>query len=309
MSFTKKNLEQLPPSEISQQLRERVAQLNALLDLKFRALKNAPEGSLRISQCRGDVQYYHRITPDDERGHYIDAAHYELAQGLVQKDYNQRLVKSLKKEIKILQGALCQLEKITASNDVINLLHPLRRALITPATLSDSQYATVWLSQKYKGKSSQPDSPELYTARGERVRSKSEVIIADTLARLGVPYRYEFPLTLNGGGRAINSQDGSIPRHTATSRDIYNSHRASHHSTFTVHPDFLCLNLRTRQEFIWEHFGLMDDPDYAEKAVQKLNSYNENAIFPGHNLIITTESVSVPLNIKHIERLIQKFLK
>ena len=145
MSFIKTNIEQLPPSEISQQLRERVAKLNAVLDLKLRALKKAPEGNLRISQCRGDVQYYHRKSPDDERGHYLDATHYELAQSLAQKDYNQRLVKSLKNELKILQGALRQLEKITASNEssdtVINLLHPLRRALITTATLTDEQYA------------------------------------------------------------------------------------------------------------------------------------------------------------------------
>lgn len=90
MSFTKKNLEQLAPSEISQQLRERVAQLNVLLDLKFRALKKAPEGSLRISQCRGDVQYYHRETPNDQCGHYIDAAHYELAPSAGKNDRAQR---------------------------------------------------------------------------------------------------------------------------------------------------------------------------------------------------------------------------
>ena len=206
MSFTKKNFEQLPPSEISQQLRERVAQLNAVLDLKLRALKKAPEGNLRISQCRGDVQYYHRKSPDDERGHYQNATHYELAQSLAQKDYNQRLVKSLKMELKILQGALRQLEKLTASNDssdtVINLLHPLRRALITTATLPDEQYAAAWQEQKYKRKSFQPDKPELYTASGIRVRSKSEIIIADTLTRLGIPYHYEYPLSLTCGGRS-----------------------------------------------------------------------------------------------------------
>ena len=291
MSFTKKNLEQLPPSELSQQLRERVAQLNAVLDLKLRALKKSPQGRLRISQCRGDVQYYHRETHNDQRGHYIDSAHYELAQKLAQKDYNQRLVTSLKKELKILQGALSQLEKMAADNEstdsIIKLLHPLRRALVKPATLTDAQYAAAWSSLKYKGKIFQPDSPELYTASGERVRSKSEVIIADTLTRLGVPYRYEFPLTLNGGGT-----DSSVrPR------------------TFTVHPDFLCLNIRTRKEFIWEHFGLMDNPEYAENFVKKLKTYVENDIVAGHNLIITTETAKQQLNIKHVEKLIKLYLK
>lgn len=287
MSFTKKNLEHLAPSEISQQLRERVAQLNALLDLKFRALKKAPEGSLRISQCRGDVQYYHRETPNDQCGHYIDAAHYELAQKLAQKDYNQRLVISLQKEVKILEGTLRQLEKMTELNEtpetLANKLHPLRRPLIQPATLTASQYAAAWSSQKYKGKTFQPDAKGLYTSSGKRVRSKSEVIIAETLARLEVPYHYEYPhVLISGAGR---------------------------HGKITVYPDFLCLNLRTRQEFIWEHFGLMDDPKYAANFVRKLHTYADNGIIAGHNLIITTESSKEQLNPKHVEDLIKLYLK
>lgn len=195
----------MPPSEFSRQLQERVAQLNALLDLKLRALKIAPEGNLRISQSHGNAQYYHRKRPDDKRGLYIDANNYELAQGLAQKDYNKRLVAALKKELKILQSALSQLKKLNELNGttetVLNSLTPLRRALIIPATLSDSQYAAAWLSPKYKGKPFQPDSQKMYTSNGERVRSKSEVLIADTLKRLGVPYRYEFPMVLKTGGR------------------------------------------------------------------------------------------------------------
>lgn len=294
MSFTNKTLEQLPPSEFSRQLQERVAQLNALLDLKLRALKIAPEGNLRISQSHGNAQYYHRKRPDDKRGLYIDSKHYELAQGLAQKDYNKRMVASLKKEIKILQGALRQLEKLTELNGttetVLNSLTPLRRALIRPVTLSDSQYAAAWLSPKYKGKPFQPDSQKMYTSNGERVRSKSEVLIADTLKRLGVPYRYEFPLTLKTGGR--------------DQTDI-----STRSKKITVHPDFLCLNLRTRQEFIWEHFGRMGDPDYSKKTAKKLRTYSENNIHPGKNLIITVEALGLPLSSKYIEEIIQTYLK
>lgn len=294
MSFTNKTLEQLPPSEFSRQLQERVAQLNALLDLKLRALKIAPEGNLRISQSHGNAQYYHRKRPDDKRGLYIDANNYELAQGLAQKDYNKRLVASLKKELKILQSALSQLEKLTELNGttetVLNSLTPLRRALIRPVTLSDSQYAAAWISQKYKGKPFQPDSQKMYTSNGERVRSKSEVLIADTLKRLGVPYRYEFPLTLKIGDR-----DQTTP--------------STRGKKITIHPDFLCLNLRTRQEFIWEHFGRMDDPDYSKKTAKKLRTYSENNIHPGINLIITVEAIGLPLSSRYIEEIIQTYLK
>lgn len=284
----------MPPSEFSQQLQKRVAQLNALLDLKLRALKKAPEGSLRISQCHGNVQYYRRENQKEKLGHYIDSNQYKLAQSLAQKDYNKRLVASLKKELKILQSVLRQLEKMSVDNEspdtVINLLHPLRRALIIPATLTDSQYAAAWLSQKYKGKPFQPDSQVLYTSNGERVRSKSEVLIADTLKRLGVPYHYEFPLVLKNGGR-------DQPLTYTRSKKI------------TVYPDFLCLNLRTRQEFIWEHFGRMDNSDYSKKTTQKLRTYSENNIHAGKNLIITVEDVGLPLSSMYIEEIIQIYLK
>ncbi len=167
-----------------------------------------------------------------------------------------------------------------AAHVLIQSFHPLRQELIIPATLSDEQYAAAWLSQKYKGKSFAADLPTLLTSKGERVRSKSEMLIADTLARMGVPYRYEYPITLNDNGH-----------------------------TFTMHPDFLCLNLRTRQEFIWEHFGMMDDADYSSKTVKKLRTYAQNGIYSGHNLIATSETAELPLNTQLLEKTITEYLK
>ena len=184
MSFTKKQLEQLPPSQLRQQLYERVAQLNAVLTIKLKAIKKAPEGTLRISSCRGVTQYYHRQTPEDSRGTYITAARHDLAQKLAQKDYNRNLVKSLKKEIRLLQTTLTQLQKMEKSQEAAHVLiksfHPLRQELIIPATLSNEQYAAAWLAQKYKGRSFAADTPPLLTSKGEHVRSKSEMLIADT---------------------------------------------------------------------------------------------------------------------------------
>jgi len=108
------------------------------------------------------------------------------------------------------------------------------------------------------------------------VRSKSEKIIADTLERRGIPYRYEAPLIL---------QDG-----------------------VTVYPDFSLLNVRRRKEYIWEHLGMMDNEDYARSAVTKLNSYINSGFFPGEQLILTMESQKTPLGTKTIERMIERYL-
>ena len=98
-----------------------------------------------------------------------------------------------------------------------------------------------WCSKEYEGLPFKEDSPELYTDRGERVRSKSEVIIANLMAKENIPYKYECPLYLNGFG--------------------------------TVHPDFTALNVRERKEYYWEHLGMMEDPEYSEKAVRKISAY------------------------------------
>ena len=326
MRFTNQVIEQLPPSQITFRLQERIEELETLLIIKEKALKKAPEGSLRVSKSHGVVQYYHKINDDGKNGRYLDSEHKEVAQKLAQKAYNIKLLPAIKKELALLQAALAQIQKNSQGGEIpLNVLehiNPACRTLITTATLTDEQYAAAWLSQKYKGKPFQPDSPELYTARGERVRSKSEVIIADTLNRLGVPYHYEYPVTLNSDGRSSTSRattsrdvltSGRASNTRApTSRDVLTSRRTAHSAsanTLTVHPDFLCLNLRTRDEFIWEHFGLMDDPAYSTKAVQKLQTYNQNGIHPGQSLIISTESSALPLNTKHIENIIQTYLK
>ena len=308
MKFTNQVIEQLPPSQIAAQLQERIEQLEKLLAIKEKALKKAPEGSLRVSKSHGAVQYYHKTNINEKNGRYLDSAHREVAQKLAQKAYNLKLVPVIKKELALLQAALSKIREISQGGEiplnVLDQVNPDSRALITTATLTDAQYAAAWLSQKYKGKPFQPDAQEFYAAGGIRVRSKSEVIIADTLTRLGIPYLYEFPLTLKIGGRGVGDSRNAGGKTTEPRAQS----PGSRHS-ITVYPDFLCLNLRTRQEFIWEHFGLMDDPEYSEKFVQKIHTYGENGILPGKNLIFTTETEKEQLDTRNVEDLIKIFLK
>ena len=271
------NYEELPPEDFTEKLKNRQQELTQLLNKKLRLLKKAPEGHLRIAQAHGGrkLQYYHITDRGDTRGTYIPHSQLQFAIQLAQKQYDQNLIKILRRQIAAIEGLLA------AAGPQIPPLYETqcraRRLLITPATLPDEQYAELWRNVKCHPRPFAPDAPEFFTARGERVRSKSEVIIADSLDRHKIPYRYEFPLELKNG-------------------DIY-------------HPDFLCLNLRTRQEFIWEHFGMMDKTDYAENTVRKLKVFSENKIFPGKNLLITMESSKIPLSSRQVEVLITEFLK
>ena len=57
-----------------------------------------------------------------------------------------------------------------------------------------------WSSEPFTGKEMTGEAPDYETDKGEIVRSKSELIIANTLAKLGIPYKYECPLFLRGFG-------------------------------------------------------------------------------------------------------------
>ena len=76
----------------------------------------------------------------------------------------------------------------------------------------------------------------------------------------------------------------------------------------TFHADFLCLNLRTRQEFYWEHCGKMDDPEYSSNLTARISEYLKKGIIPGKNLILSMETADIPLNTKDVERMIEVFL-
>ena len=268
--------EQLKPSQITADLENRLTQLKQVLAVTQKHLANTPQGHLRVSQKGHKPEFYQITEPGDTRGSYIPRAKLVLARRLAQKDYDNRLIKQLKQEIRALQKYLAQTKGGSALTAIYTKLCPARQSLVTPITLTDAQYAAQWQAVSWTGLPFTPDSDDYITARGERVRSKSEVIIADTLARHGIPYRYEYPLELKNG--------------------------------HIIHPDFLCLNVRTRAEFYWEHFGLMDDPDYLERTLGKLKDFAENKILPGKNLLFTMESTACKLSTRQIENLINEFL-
>ena len=261
--------------QIKTMLETRKHHLSKLKEEKLKSLTNTPTGSLRLCHSGNRIQFYHRTISSDRIGNYIRKQDIQLAQALAQKDYDKKILNAAEQELNAIQNYLNALPTTSAEN-IYQTLHPTRQALVTPIREPDAQYIENWQSMKYQKKSFADDAPELYTAKGERVRSKSEIIIADLLQRENIPYRYEYPIHLPGFGK--------------------------------VHPDFTALNVRLRKEIHWEHLGTMDDPAYAEKALQKITAYEQAGIFPGENLILTHETKQNPINQKLILMMIRQYL-
>ena len=157
-------------------------------------------------------------------------------------------------------------------NEAIKQLPPLKRDLVVPLNKSDETFLSEWKEQEYTGVAFSEESPEYYTRQGLRVRSKSEIIIADLLDEMSIPFHYEKPLKLGLG---------------------------------IVHPDFTLLNLIERKEVYWEHFGMMDDMDYRNNAFLKIRKYESAGLYQHDSVIWTFETGKYPLNTREIRKMIK----
>ena len=236
-------------------------------------LSTAPDGYLRISKDKNYARYYH--CTDNKNGNYIPRSNKELPELLAQKAYNKTVLKKA-------ETRLHQIREIIQdySDDEIEQIYTAmrkeRRALVTPIEPTWNQLLEKWYAEEYRKKEFRENTPVILTEKGERVRSKSEKILADYFYRKDILYKYEKPLYLKGYG--------------------------------TVYPDFTFLSKKTEQEIYWEHEGMMDKQEYARSAVRKIESYQKNEIYPGDRLILTFETEQSVLNSKTIENLVNRYL-
>ena len=111
------------------------------------------------------------------------------------------------------------------------------------------------------------------TVRGELVRSKSEVIIANALHYNGLDYEYEPELRL----------EDKVKR-----------------------PDFKVEDYDTGVVWYWEHCGMMTDPQYKKRWEDKKKFYEKNGIVEGKNLIVTYDDEKGGLDSDLIQRIIEE---
>ena len=255
---------------------EREEQLKKIINGKKRSITNMPEGVLRINKSKGRYNYYCIKDNSSRNGEYIPKVNIQLAAQLAQKSYDQKVLKAAERELVAIERYRAWMPEYKVE-DIYECLHPERQKLVVPVEEPIEEFIAKWEAVEYKRKEFGDNDPVLMTVRGERVRSKSEIIISDMLYNAGIPYRYEYPLHLEGFG--------------------------------VVHPDFTVLNTSTRQEIYWEHFGKLDDGEYMGKNARKLNAYEENGFYLGEKLIITYETKKMPLDQRKIKRMIQRYFE
>ena len=274
-NYNMEHVDTLAPDTIKESVMCRHSQLSLLLAYIQGRISNAPEGSLRTARKAHGCQYYHKVEVNDTKGTYIKKHNYNFAIELAQKDYDLRIEQCLLKELNFLEVILKKYNPSEIQH-IYDSLNSFRKEMVTPVFVSDEDFTANWKSSEYTSLGFTPDCAEYYTDNGERVRSKSEIIIANKLYRYNIPYRYEYPLQLQSG--------------------------------IITHPDFTCLNVKTRQEYIWEHFGIMDNAEYACNAIKKISDYANSGYVLGRNFIATFETANTPINANCIDSLIKSHL-
>ena len=245
------------------------------------SLAKKPLGNLIICKHRGQDQYYRRTSPSERKGVYLSKkGEMNLIKALAQKDYDKKFILAAKK----LAHNNDRLIKWNAEREIhffyLDLaqvylnLSPARQKLVTPYVPPDDMFIKAWKAQEYQGNlfSFNPDQ-EIFTLNKERVRSKSEKIIADKLWTDGIPYRYEYPLITNALGR--------------------------------IYPDFTLLDIWNRVEVIFEHFGMLHDESYCKKMLIKLRTYMQEGYFSENRFIFTTESANHSLSTTQLDDLLR----
>lgn len=230
---------------------------------------------LHVRKVKNSFQYYYSIKNNKKRI-YIKKGDIKKIQLLSQNRYNKKLLCNLNKNIHALEAFVKKYDSSSLTKTYTKL-HEGIKINVEPQFLTEEDFCEQWNLNRndYKKLTFDETLPCLISQNGTRVRSKSEMMIADALFNNGIPFKYEFPFSAKG---------------------------------FLTHPDFLCLNKRLHKEIYWEHFGLMEDENYRDTMLKKINFYQKNALKPGENFIFTMETKNQPLTSEIINTQIKMFL-
>ena len=242
-------------------------------------MDSLPEGELYfVRNGTGWMQKRRWRTADGHRkSEALKKSDRLFAQKLAQRRYLSERARGLRKLIQAIELAMQTERELVSFPDNLQEMCGEYRELLRPFFSENEQKIREWKEKPYRTKEEHKESRIYPTKCGVLVRSKSEVIIADMLYDLGIPFRYEQELVTDRG---------------------------------MIFPDFLILDPFTLEEIVWEHCGMMDDPEYARKVFSRLDSLHSRGYsFEKKNLICTFESKTHPLDVREVQMIIDYYFQ
>lgn len=234
-------------------------------------LDKLPQGSLSVHN-KNDKNYYDRVI-------WNNGKKTSVAINTNTKD-DERLIAELKERSNILHARPIIRNNIKSLERFIKDYKPYNPEELRYANDADSRLyldgdicLSEWAKAGYKRNPYKTENRIHSTKSGIYVRSKSEALIADVLSDYGIIFRND-----------CKEMFGILARY----------------------PDFHLIRTKDRRLFIWEHFGLLDNPDYVLKCFEKIDLYAEYGYHVGINLIITWETRDNPLTRNRVVEILEK---
>ena len=212
---------------------------------------------------------------DGKTSTYIPKKEKAFAQVLAHKKYASYLLEELLQEQTLIDSFLTKYQSLPRKSELLLKDESFLKLFSEHSSMQSNTFQK-WITEEYEKNPKYPEHLNHKCLSGEYARSKSEVIIANTLFTHHIPYRYECALTLGG---------------------------------ITFYPDFTILNPSTSQIIYWEHFGMMDTPSYCDQSFNKLKQFCHHGIIPSINLITTYETKLHPINSEQIERIVSDYFE
>jgi len=269
-------------NNLQREIRKSLKKLYEMKAYLTKEIEKMPHGEIRVNHPKNICERYYRVEHDDNgkraRDKYLSKKRDKIIIGkLAQKEYDEKLLRSIIREIVMLERFAKEYDDSDKEEVFANERDELKE-YINPYYKSTKELYDEFSSEEFEPNTSHPEHLKFETDNDEKVRSKSELMIANQLYRHGdkLCYKYEKPLALTSGE--------------------------------IVHPDFTIMRKDDGKIFYWEHYGRMDKSNYVDELVWKMDQYTKMGIWPGENLIMTFETEAFPLSLQKIRRTIDKYL-
>lgn len=233
-----------------------------------RILKQCPEGKLYEEKKDEKMYFVQTYTKNGERIRRGVTSSDEIVKGLIRREiFSKELdaLESMEAAIKKCQAKIVEFDSSECVKAIRKRCPDVSLEMIEEALKGD-QFDD-WANAEYEQSNYLSDQKTQITSFGIRVRSKSELLIAEKLHEYGIPFRYE---------------------------------QVIHVADTTLIPDFSIIR-GDGKKFVWEHEGRTHDARYLEKQLNKEKLYATIGITRWDNFIVTYDDENGNIDLRVVE--------
>lgn len=251
------------------ELKEMLSELDKSIKADNLQLKEAPQGRLTCVKSHGKGSPQLVKGTGERRKRQLITSNRELQIELARKAMLESEIAYYKKchdVLDLAHGKLNYLGEFSREKFVMNNF-PWFSGSMIKETCEYDKVLDDWEKESYEQISFRTEDKLQITSRGLKVRSKSELLIAELIYKYDLPLRYEHVIEQNG--------------------------------SYQLAADFEIMR-KDRKLFYWEHLGLMNNIYYRQRQKRKLHEFIDHGITPWDNLILTYDTGDGKLDTKRI---------